>query len=609
MTILIDKIRISGFRGIKNLEVPFQKTTVLIGANNSGKTSILKALHLALGDYSRYLSEEDFHIDTDEKRVNEIIIDVRIVAVNDSGDRKKQFDEDWQSELGDKIQAEADGSQFVALRTSCKPDPIKGGYDIQRASLEKWPSYDNWQTESIKKSKINARMSSTPFIFIDAQRDIHSELKEKSSFVGKVLSNVNYDEEETAALEALIKEVNDKAIAESQELTNLKQHLDNLNKSFNSSGHAEITPFPKKLRDVSKNFSVNFGVNSHNSFPMEYHGMGTRSWASMLTVKAFVDMLALNHAAEAAPFFPILAAEEPEAHLHPNAQKTLYSQLSSSRGQVFVSTHSPYLAALSDQQELRHVKYISGEVSVKQLTNFTDSEDKRRIKREIIDTRGEILFSNALVLCEGETEEQALPLLFQKYFGIEPFYYGVNFIGVGGSGSRYVPFLRFAKDFSIPVFIFSDGEELTLNKLKTAYESVFGPTDIAASASITVLDGTDFEGYLLSSGFKPCLVNAIKEVSGDDAINSFMQRRQGTLTGRQKQNIPPCSQCNREFYEGTPRDYTAVGGEDRAISEILDGGKTKYAPAVAANLCELDTGNFPPKIIELFENIRSGVSI
>ena len=60
MSILIDTIRISGFRGIKNLEMSLSRITGLIGTNNSGKTSLLKALHLALGDYSRQLSEEDF---------------------------------------------------------------------------------------------------------------------------------------------------------------------------------------------------------------------------------------------------------------------------------------------------------------------------------------------------------------------------------------------------------------------------------------------------------------------------------------------------------------------------------------------------------------------
>jgi putative ATP-dependent endonuclease of OLD family len=46
-----------------------------------------------------------------------------------------------------------------------------------------------------------------------------------------------------------------------------------------------------------------------------------------------------------------------------------------------------------------------------------------------------------IVLSEGESEAQALPLLFETYFKKAPFILGVNFIGVGGSGSKYKPYL------------------------------------------------------------------------------------------------------------------------------------------------------------------------
>jgi predicted ATP-dependent endonuclease of OLD family len=56
MSILIDAVRINGFRGLSNLEIHLPRVCVLLGTNNSGKTSIIKALQLALGDYSRYLT-------------------------------------------------------------------------------------------------------------------------------------------------------------------------------------------------------------------------------------------------------------------------------------------------------------------------------------------------------------------------------------------------------------------------------------------------------------------------------------------------------------------------------------------------------------------------
>jgi len=605
MSILIDTVRIAGFRGIKNLEISLPRVTLLIGMNNSGKTSLLKALHLALGDYSRHLSEEDFYIGSDDKRVAEILVDIRIVPVDDKGDRTKEFDENWQAELGDKIKAEANDDQYVALRTRSKPDRIKSGFDTSRSTLEKWTNVNNWNTERIKETKTSARLPSISFIAIEAQRDIHQEIREKSSLVGRVLSSVEYNETEITALELLIKEVNEQAIDKSIELTNLKTNLERLNQSFESSGKAEITPFPKKIRDLSKHFSAYFGETASSSFSMEYHGMGTRSWASMLIVKAFTELQSKKHEDEGKPFFPILTAEEPEAHLHPNAQKTLYRQLAETQGQIIVSTHSPYLAAMANQAELRYLKKSNDGIIARYLDPNLGSEDRRRLQREVIHSRGEILFAKALVLCEGETEEQALPLLFQKYFGCEAFVVGVNFIGVGGSG-KYLPFLKFAYSFSIPLYIFSDGESLTTKAIKKNYEEVYGATDINDCPNITILEGKNFEEYLVSSEFRTVIELAIKSLDGDDAINNWIISKQGQSDGSKKTDNPPCQVCNQPIYEKALKDYMSPDGYDKALIDILKSGKTKFAPVIAEKLCELELEQLPPKILDLFQKIKNG---
>ena len=95
MPILVDTVRISGFRGIRDFEMSLPRFAVLIGPNNCGKTSVLKALQLALGDYSRHLSDEDFHIDGEDSRSEKIIVDVRIVATTDEGERDNAFSKEW----------------------------------------------------------------------------------------------------------------------------------------------------------------------------------------------------------------------------------------------------------------------------------------------------------------------------------------------------------------------------------------------------------------------------------------------------------------------------------------------------------------------------------
>jgi DNA repair exonuclease SbcCD ATPase subunit len=56
-------LQIENFRGIRNGKVQFRDHTVLIGPNNSGKTTIVEALALVLGRdrLVRSLTEHDFH--------------------------------------------------------------------------------------------------------------------------------------------------------------------------------------------------------------------------------------------------------------------------------------------------------------------------------------------------------------------------------------------------------------------------------------------------------------------------------------------------------------------------------------------------------------------
>lgn len=615
MAILINVVRISGFRGISNLEITLPKVAVLIGQNNAGKTSIIKALQLALGDYGRHLTDEDFYINSNDSVCSEIIVDISIVPVDENSQRTNMFSDEWIEVFGDWVQADIEENDFVAIRTICEKDSIKGGFKVSRYPLSQWPRFETWKDESAKiNNKISKLIDAIPFIAIDAQRDICQDLREKNSYMGKVLSAISFESDDKEALEDLIAELNERAVEKSTVLNGLRKHLDLLNQSFEGQGRGQgqtdITPFPKKIRDLSKRFSIHFGEDEANSFSMEYHGMGTRSWASMLTVKAFIDILEKKHIEEEECFFPIIAAEEPEAHLHPNAQRTLYNQLTDIKGQAIISSHSPYLAALANQQDLRVIaKNNSQGIRVFSLNEALQPEELRKIHREVIHSKGELLFSTAIVLSEGETEAQALPLLFERYFAKAPFNLGINFIGVGGSGSKYKPYLTFARDFNIPVFIFSDGEEKPIRGLQKVFDSLFGGIDITTATNVTILEDTDFEGYLLNSGFQGEIETAIKAHDGDDRITKYISNKQGNQTKAVISDKPRCETCNQPIYECGIYDYSDDDGYRKAILEILDSDKTKYAKVVADHLSTLEPESLPPKIIALFEQIKAGAEL
>ncbi len=555
--ILLDRVRICGFRGIANIEITLPKVTVLLGQNNAGKTSLIKAMQLALGDYARYLSDEDFHINQNDRSQEEIKVDIRFVPF-ENDENTPEFSEIWQQKFGDQIQSSVDGQQFVAIRTIAKSDRVKGGYLVERYHLEVWPDQNNWQNSPINNNnKLNKKLDCVPFISIDAQRDIHNELKEKSSFVGRVLSSIEYNAADVASLEQMVADVNNAAIEKSDPLKKLKEHLDNLNHSFSGTGQTELTPFPKKIRDLSKRFSVHYGNSAQNSFSMEYHGMGTRSWASMLAVKAFTQLLVTKYQEEAEPLFPILAAEEPEAHLHPNAQRTLFEQLKSNNTQIIISTHSPYLVGMTDLKNLRGLVSSAGASNCFQLIDGLDSEDINILQREILRFRGELLFSRALILFEGVTEEQIIPAMFKAYYGESSFALGITCISVGGK--NYPPFIKMALSFGIPVLVISDNDGNTHTELMTQNQKIRSTTSLTLSPDNYHLaflsSGNDMEAEIvLQSQLRDEVVEALvrTETRGSD---------------------------NSQYIEAKNNEISAL--DDVALIEMMRSSKASYAGFLA----------------------------
>ena len=140
MSILIKNVRISGFRGLENIEVTLEQTTILTGMNNTGKTSFLKALQLSIGN-RQFISQDDFFIQrsTVSKR---IIIDLLIVPIDDDGKRDEDFAEDWEILFTtDRIRNDGTGNAFVPLRTIIIFDAIKSSYKTQQFILQNWPEF------------------------------------------------------------------------------------------------------------------------------------------------------------------------------------------------------------------------------------------------------------------------------------------------------------------------------------------------------------------------------------------------------------------------------------------------------------------------------------
>jgi putative ATP-dependent endonuclease of the OLD family len=286
----------------------------------------------------------------------------------------------------------------------------------------------------------------------------------------------------------------------------------------------------------------------------------------MLAVRAFTDLMEELHKAEAEPYHPIVAAEEPEAHLHPNAQRSLFSQLFNSTGQAIVSTHSPYLAAMCALPNLRSLSARGGHTQCYSLVDGLSGEELKSLHRQVVRDKGEVLFAKALILFEGQTEDQVVPAMFERWFGATAFSKGVNLAAV--NGRNYVPYLKLALSLGIPSVIVSDND--TKNGVSSKADVDGQIARITAEGILNLsanwfrledlTDQFDFEAELINS----CGLKA-------EIIDSFMAMKEG---------FNP----NPQFLAA---QRTALEGKnDDQLIEVMRNAKTSYSGFLADVLVE-----------------------
>lgn len=462
---------------------------------------------------------------------------------------------------------------------------------------------------------------------MDAQRDISDDLKSKKSYFGKTTSKTDITPEKTKKIEKQLNDINDDIIRSIPSLNLAAENIAKIGRTLGNNGSdIQIEPLARSLADLHKGMDITLKDGNSAKFSISQHGMGTRSWLSFLTLGAYVEEYHNEVKKDEADDYVMLTLEEPEAHLHPQAQRQLYSQIEDFRGQKVVSTHSPNVVAQSNLADIIHFYKDEGITKVQRfLESEYESEEIMKIKREVIKTRGELLFSSGIVLCEGITEEQALPIYFKEYFGVDPIFLGINIIGV--DGQNYKTFLNLIKDFGIRWYIFSDGEKSTINGVRKAVK-VISNQDIAELKNVIILEnGEDFEKYLIKSGYSEHIIEAINKVEcvgNEPDEKQIEEHKVGKKTffekyiekikssndkqvKRRKTDKPPCLECGQDIYEDVVGEADGLSGEHKTVYKCITSkkAKAKYATTIAEYIVQDEDINkrIPTKILSLFEEI------
>ena len=592
----ITDVRVSNFRSLENIEVELDDLTVLIGANNAGKTSFLDALYAAIGAGRKQMGQDDIRLAPGEAlppKTREVVIDVRIRPIDAAGVFVDSFPAGsfWTNLWGAGIAQDMadDFNEFVAIRTTFAWNVGKADYSLRREFLKEWRPFADWlklPAPSDKKVVAADMIEPIALHYIDAKRDLDDDLRKQGSFWRKLTEDLGLSDEDVEAIESTLSGLNQQIVDKSDVLKHLKANLADMQKvvSADSAG-IDITPVSRKLRDLSKGVDVSFATTGSQAFPLTRHGMGTRSLASLLVFRAFASWRTAQAANASNQLHTLLALEEPESHLHPQAQRSLFSHIKGIPGQRIVSTHSPYFAGQANLTELRLFRKHGGDTQVTKLDlSGLYPDNIRKLQHTVVESRGDLLFARAVVFFEGQTEEMALPIWAEEYWGINIHELGFSFVRV--NGTDYFPYLCLAGQLGIPWYVFADGEPKPLADLNAALHNLGSPEASMCPNVVVIPNGRNFEQELVATGYLPEIEIALNETHGVAAyLDTFIAEKDGLPRGKGKGN----------------RDYSGAGGRETAALDALKGLKTRMAKPLATTISSLadEARRFPTTIENL----------
>jgi putative ATP-dependent endonuclease of OLD family len=225
------------------------------------------------------------------------------------------------------------------------------------------------------------------------------------------------------------------------------------------------------------------------------HGAGTRGLALVALVGAIIE--ARRHGVLADDARPIVLLEDAEAHLHPIALSAMWELIASLPAQKVITTNSGELLAILPLRSIRRLVVERGRTRVFRTRGDTYSvEDLRRIAYHLRINRAGALFARCWILAEGETEAWILPELAQ-ICGYDLAAEGVRCVEFAQSGVR--PLLRLATDLGIEWHLLADGDSAGHSYVMAARDFLAGR---AMADRITALEEPDIEHCLFEHGFE-----------------------------------------------------------------------------------------------------------
>lgn len=318
----IENIHIKGFRNFDDEKITFQDKTLIIGANDVGKTNLIYALRLL---FDKSISERDLELSDSDynaySKTDKIEITVTITNVIE------------ECLLSAFAGAMKDGTVLIRYTNS-----KNGAYKL-------FVGFSENTLEEITTRQYIRRLNMQ---CVDTNRDLLGFLKRERAQILQ-LAKEKLSEDEIASDEKTSIEIQEKLDSingqlnsmnyitsaldhVNQELDELSIHNEDQNVKF-VAGESDADKLLKnlKLAYSSEDHILTLGGDGRNN------QIFLATWIAKQNIQKDIDCVTFY------------AIEEPEAHLHPHQQRKLSEYIQNHfNDQVLITSHSPHIASRFD---------------------------------------------------------------------------------------------------------------------------------------------------------------------------------------------------------------------------------------------------------------------